>query len=74
MYREAAWTCQAAGPHSTLLNRRASMSGVAVDRAQPDGDQFEKQRPRCFSGLSPVTAIPLMPARRRTLRGYERCR
>jgi hypothetical protein len=28
------------------LNCRAGMSGVAVDRAQPDGDQFEKQQRR----------------------------
>jgi hypothetical protein len=43
---------------------RAGKRGVAVDRAQPDGDQFEKHRPRRFSGPSPVTAIPRLPARR----------
>ncbi len=86
---------QAAGPHTARrLHCRTGMSGVAVDRAQPDGDQFEKQqrrppprttkpgRPRhdsepmmptrCFSGLSPVTATPLMAVRHRALRGDDK--
>ena len=36
---------QAAGPPRAACNCRAGRSGVAVDRARPDSDQWEKQRP-----------------------------
>ena len=37
---------QAAGPPRASAHSRAGRRGVAVDRAQPDGDEFEKQRRR----------------------------
>ncbi len=42
------------------------MSGVVVDRAQPDSAQSEKQRRALFFRAVAVTATPLMPAGRVT--------